>query len=135
MLSPSLFKPSTRECEQELSFKKRLPCKSETGKFEAGGAAIACDGYTNAYTFTSGNPPYQNDAMFSKYELGTFADEEMRPTDTTYRTYWKGLQHNPMLDFLRPIIEVGVSFFACNNSLSGFAYELALKFGEPTRAA
>jgi hypothetical protein len=61
VLSPSLFKPSTRECEQEVSCKKRLPCKS--GKFEAGGAAIACD----------------------------------------------------------------VSFFVCNNSLSGFAHRLALK--------
>jgi intracellular sulfur oxidation DsrE/DsrF family protein len=73
-----------------------------------------------------------DDAMFAKYELGIFADEEMRPTDSTYRAYWKGLQHNPMRDFLQPLIEAGISFFVCNNGLSGFAYEIALKASQGT---
>jgi intracellular sulfur oxidation DsrE/DsrF family protein len=68
-----------------------------------------------------------DDAMFAKYQVGRFVDEELRPNDTTYRKYWTGLQHNPMADFLKPLTEAGVSFFVCNNSLSGFAYELAQK--------
>jgi intracellular sulfur oxidation DsrE/DsrF family protein len=51
----------------------------------------------------------------------------MRPNDLSYRAYWTGLKKNPMADFLKPLVDQGVSFFVCNNALSGFAFELAQK--------
>jgi intracellular sulfur oxidation DsrE/DsrF family protein len=70
-----------------------------------------------------------DDAMWAKYRLGTLADEEMRPNDTTYRALWAAKTANPVVDFMQPLIASGLSFFVCNNSLSGFAFELALRAG------
>ena len=67
-----------------------------------------------------------------RYSIGVFADEEMRPDDLRMRAYWRTLQHNPM-DFMRPLLDQGVSLFVCNNAFSGFALELAWRISPPGR--
>jgi intracellular sulfur oxidation DsrE/DsrF family protein len=68
-----------------------------------------------------------DDYIYETYHVGAFADEEMRPNDLTHRAYWTALKKSPMADFLKPLVDQGVSFFVCNNALSGFAFELAQK--------
>ena len=78
-----------------------------------------------------------DDAMYVKYPLGLLNDEEMRPNDLTNRNYWSSLRRNPMDDFMRPLLDQGLSLFVCNNALSGFSAELAHRMangGAVTRA-
>jgi hypothetical protein len=66
-----------------------------------------------------------NDAMWAKYPIGLMSDEEMRPADLTYRSYWTALKKNTMIDFLHPLMDQGLSLFVCNNALSGLSLIIA----------
>jgi intracellular sulfur oxidation DsrE/DsrF family protein len=66
-----------------------------------------------------------NDAMWAKYPIGLMSDEEMRPTDLSNRAYWTALKKNTMIDFMRPLMDQGLSHFVCNNALSGLSLIIA----------
>jgi intracellular sulfur oxidation DsrE/DsrF family protein len=76
-----------------------------------------------------------DDAMYAKYQIGIFNDEEMRPNDESMRAYWTSLKKNPMAEFLRPLIDEGVSFFVCNNALTSLALQIARRVASKGDAA
>jgi intracellular sulfur oxidation DsrE/DsrF family protein len=103
-------------------FRNSLAAYADPNGFAAGPNSLHCAAVLYAgrsYTMVL------DDAMYAKYPIGLLADEEMRPNDTSARAYWTALRKNPMNDFVRPLTDQGVSFFVCNNALSGFAVELA----------
>jgi intracellular sulfur oxidation DsrE/DsrF family protein len=108
-------------------FNNSLAAYADPSGFAAGPDSLHC-----AAVLYSGRSLLMvlDDAMWAKYQLGTLADEEQRPTDTTYRALWAAKTTNPVADFIQPLIASGCSFFVCNNALSGFAFELALKAGK-----
>jgi len=116
-------------------FKNALDAYTDPHGFAGGARSLHCAAVLYAgrsYTMAF------DDAMYAKYPIGLVNDEEMRPDDTRYRAYWTAVRHNTMMEFLRPLIEQGLSLFVCNHALSGFALELARRVAPngspPTRA-
>jgi intracellular sulfur oxidation DsrE/DsrF family protein len=103
-------------------FRNALAAYADPNGFAAGPNALHCA--VALYGGRSINLVL-DDAMYAKYPLGLMNDEEMRPTDTTYRSMWRAMRANSMTSYLRPLIDQGMSFFVCNNALSSFAFDLA----------
>jgi intracellular sulfur oxidation DsrE/DsrF family protein len=81
-------------------------------------AAVFYGGYSYAISL--------DDAMYDKYPIASLVDGEMHPGDSTYAKAAKSLRRN--LDSERYsalVADHDVSFFICNNALSGFAYVVA----------
>jgi len=103
-------------------FTNSLTAYADPNGFAAGLKSLHCAGVLYAgYSYNM----VLDDAMYAKYPIGLLNDEEMRPKDFSARAYWAALRRNPMADFLRPLMEQGVSFFVCNNALTSLAVEIA----------
>jgi len=119
LAAPSSFKAAT---EAMSHFKNALAAYADPNGFAAGPNSLHCVAVLyGGYSYNM----VLDDAMYAKYPIGLMNDEEMRPNDLSARAYWTALRSNPMAEFLHPLIEQGVSFFVCNNALSGYAVQLA----------
>jgi intracellular sulfur oxidation DsrE/DsrF family protein len=103
-------------------FKNSLAAYADPNGFDGGPKSLHCAavlymGYSIHLAL--------NDAMWAKYPIGLMSDEEMRPTDLTYRAYWTALKTNTMIDSMRPLMDQGLSLFVCNNALSGLSLTIA----------
>jgi intracellular sulfur oxidation DsrE/DsrF family protein len=103
-------------------FVNSLAAYADPSGFAAGPKSLHCVAVLYAgYSYSM----VLDDAMYAKYPIGLLDDEEMRPTDLSFRDYWKSIRRNPMADFLRPLTDQGVSFFVCNNALTSLAVDIA----------
>ena len=119
LVAPSSFKAAT---EAMSHFRNSLAAYADPNGFAAGPNSLHCAAVLyGGYSYNM----VLDDAMYAKYPIGLLNDEEMRPSDTSARGYWTALRRNPMADFLHPLLDQGVSFFVCNNALSGLAVEIA----------
>lgn len=81
-------------------------------------AAVFYGGYAYAISL--------DDAMYAKYGIASLVDREMHGSESNYAATAKATRRNFDAETYKGLVaEHGVSFFVCNNALSGFAYDVA----------
>jgi intracellular sulfur oxidation DsrE/DsrF family protein len=112
-----------------LSFERAAGYAGVQGSLNAyadpNGFAAGPHGLHVGVVLLGGHALVLDDAMWRKYPIGLLADEEMHPTDTTYRAYWTNLKHNQYGETHERLVAQDVAFFVCNNSFTSYARGIA----------
>ena len=94
------------------------PLGFDAGPHGLRAAAVFYGGYAYAAAL--------DDAMWQKYPIGPLVMEELHPGDAAFAETAKTLKTNLVAPIYRAlVVEEDVSFFICNNALSGFVYQIA----------